>query len=91
MERILSSPFKKDRSSSGQLVDLIYRASGMFANLDPQEPLDLGDYGYVNGDTGRFLKQGNIFKEGEVAFEKVTESPADSLILLSEGVRESEK
>lgn len=58
-------PFERWRPHNNRrIVDLIYRNNrGRFANLDPQTPLNVGDYGYVDEDTARFMKQGNIFDE----------------------------
>ena len=47
-----------------KIVDLIYiETHGLFVNLDPMSPIQVGSYGEVNKDTGRFDINGNIYDD----------------------------
>ncbi|KAG8903122.1 hypothetical protein FRB99_003724 [Tulasnella sp. 403] len=55
--------FGKEPNASRKYVDLILNASSKYANWDPGVPVEVGDYGSINKDTGLFDYEGNIFSE----------------------------
>jgi hypothetical protein len=60
------------KNNERKFVDLIFRNNrGKYANLDPTAPIAVGDFGYVAKKSGRFLKEGNIFKDNIVAVSQI--------------------
>lgn len=53
--------FGSTTHESRKLVDLLFRANGLYASLEPSIPITPGDYGTVDRETGLFFKEGNIF------------------------------
>ncbi|KAL5513485.1 hypothetical protein ACEPAH_3884 [Sanghuangporus vaninii] len=53
--------------ASRKFIDLINLAVCKWANWDPTIPVEPGDYGAVDRETGQFQKEGNIFHETEIA------------------------
>ncbi|EGN97520.1 hypothetical protein SERLA73DRAFT_110780 [Serpula lacrymans var. lacrymans S7.3] len=47
--------------ASRKYVDLIRQTSAKWANWDPPIPVQPGDYGTIDKETGEFLKEGNIY------------------------------
>ncbi|KAJ1303236.1 hypothetical protein OPQ81_011434 [Rhizoctonia solani] len=50
---------------SRKYVDLIHKASGKYGNWDPPYTVEVGDWGKVDRETGKFVREGNIFKDAE--------------------------
>ncbi|KDQ50755.1 hypothetical protein JAAARDRAFT_41845 [Jaapia argillacea MUCL 33604] len=49
-------------TSARLLVDLLYQPSGSrHLNFDPETPIRVGDYGHMDGHTGQFILEGNIY------------------------------
>jgi len=46
--------------------DLIRQASGRWLNLDPRIPIEVGAYGDIDSETGRFIAMGNIYDDDGV-------------------------
>jgi len=46
--------------------DLIRETSGRWLNLDPRHPIEVGEYGKIDLETGRFVCHGNIYNNEEV-------------------------
>ncbi|KIJ60757.1 hypothetical protein HYDPIDRAFT_31974 [Hydnomerulius pinastri MD-312] len=58
---------------SRKFVDLILSSASKWANWDPPRPINVGDYGSVNNETGEFMWEGNIY--GEYFQELLDKSP----------------
>jgi hypothetical protein len=43
-------------------VDLVHICEGKYASWEPSIPHNLGDFGYINKESGAFQCQGNIFE-----------------------------
>lgn len=60
-------------------VDLIFCASKKYANWDPEVPVEVGDYGFITAGPkycwrrkqGTFLKEGNIYTDGQAEKWKI--------------------
>ncbi|CAE6427588.1 unnamed protein product [Rhizoctonia solani] len=50
---------------SKKYTDLIFKASGKYGNWDPDHTIEVGDWGEVDRDTGKFIRQGNLFRDPE--------------------------
>ncbi|KAJ3844395.1 hypothetical protein F5878DRAFT_602097 [Lentinula raphanica] len=50
------------KTDSRTFINLIYLKSSKFANWEPAFPIELGDFGTVDRETGEFRKDGNVFK-----------------------------
>jgi hypothetical protein len=71
--------------------------TGKYANWNPAVTYRLGDYGYIDKDSGEFNVQGNIFS-GEIAErhsdilsslqDPIEHSPDDFRVITSAGVGE---
>ncbi|KAH9996386.1 hypothetical protein BJV74DRAFT_827885 [Russula compacta] len=48
-------------------VDLINRNSGKFVNWDPQRLIEVGDFGYIDRESGQFVREGNIYRDEPLA------------------------
>jgi len=48
-------------SSSRKFIDLIFKASGRWANWNPPSDIKVGDYGKLDEKTGEFNREGNIY------------------------------
>ncbi|EJD00261.1 uncharacterized protein FOMMEDRAFT_170227 [Fomitiporia mediterranea MF3/22] len=49
-------------------IDLIKFPSGeQYANWDPSNPIEAGDYGGINYESGKFEKQGNLYRDDSIA------------------------
>jgi len=46
--------------------DMIRETSGRWLNIDPRHPIQIGDYGKIDLETGRFVSHGNIYSNEEV-------------------------
>jgi len=49
------------RNASRLFIDLIHSASGKWANWDPSIPVEVGDYGNINKESGKFERIGSIY------------------------------
>lgn len=54
--------FGSSTHESRKFVDILFRANGLYASLEPSIAIVPGDYGTVDRATGTFLKEGNIFE-----------------------------
>ncbi|KAI0048054.1 hypothetical protein FA95DRAFT_1558442 [Auriscalpium vulgare] len=65
------------QQNSRMYVDHMYRTTGKWANWDPEDRVEVGDYGVVEHSSGFFQKQGNVYRERLVTEEpKITKSDA---------------
>jgi len=55
-------------SSSRKFVDLIFKATAKWANLNPPTDIKVGDYGKLDETTGEFLREGNIYNDSHNIF-----------------------
>ncbi|KAG1852135.1 hypothetical protein DFJ58DRAFT_791687 [Suillus subalutaceus] len=46
---------------SRKFIDLIQGATSKWANWDPPRPINVGDYGMINNETGEFEWEGNLY------------------------------
>ncbi|TCD66518.1 hypothetical protein EIP91_001294 [Steccherinum ochraceum] len=77
--------------SSRKFIDLIYNATTKWANWDPSESYQAGDFGDIDKETGRFQKQGNIYVDNRtshiaIQYPKEQGPPVDTYIASSERV-----
>ncbi|KAI0259830.1 hypothetical protein BC834DRAFT_598188 [Gloeopeniophorella convolvens] len=54
-------PLKPAPNAQRKYVDLIMQASGKWPNWDPPKTVQPGDFGSVEGETGEFVSEGNIY------------------------------
>ncbi|OCB85154.1 hypothetical protein A7U60_g7780 [Sanghuangporus baumii] len=54
------------KTASRKFIDLIKTAVSKLANWEPSIPIEAGDYGTLDRETGQFERQGNIYKEVEI-------------------------
>ncbi|KAI5117379.1 hypothetical protein M0805_001922 [Coniferiporia weirii] len=54
--------FKK-KEASRKFIDLIMRVSSKWANWDPSDVIQAGDYGTIDEQSGAFERQGNIYRD----------------------------
>ncbi|KAL5531015.1 hypothetical protein ACEPAG_3891 [Sanghuangporus baumii] len=54
------------KTASRKFIDLIKTAVSKLANWEPSIPIEAGDFGTLNHETGQFERQGNIYKEVEI-------------------------
>jgi hypothetical protein len=53
----------RSKNDSRKFIDVIFRASGCYANMSPSHIFQVGDYGSVDTASGIFLKEGNIYAD----------------------------
>jgi len=89
---LLSTMFTRPSNNQRKFVELIFRNHrGKYPNLDATSRIEVGDYGYVGKDSGRFMKEGNIFMEGLVeGSEKLTGARMGQEVLMAEGTKSLE-
>ncbi|KAH8110086.1 hypothetical protein DFH11DRAFT_1623495 [Phellopilus nigrolimitatus] len=63
------------KNASRKFVDLIHDVSNKYANLDPPQLIQAGDYGKINNETGQFDREGNIYHNESLA-ELAGKTPA---------------
>jgi len=49
-------------SLAKKYVQLIAKQNGLHASFEPSRPVEVGDYGSIDKETGAFLSEGNIFE-----------------------------
>ncbi|KAH8099815.1 hypothetical protein BXZ70DRAFT_1008795 [Cristinia sonorae] len=59
-------PFWPRKQSSRKFIDLIWRTTTRWANWDPSEKFQPGDFGYTDHETGRFHRTGNIYLDPHI-------------------------
>ncbi|KIJ60774.1 hypothetical protein HYDPIDRAFT_116833 [Hydnomerulius pinastri MD-312] len=48
---------------SRKFIDLVLSSTSKWANWDPSAPINVGDYGDINKETGGFVREGNIYDD----------------------------
>ncbi|KAG8872806.1 hypothetical protein FRB98_009353 [Tulasnella sp. 332] len=64
-------------SEARMFVDLIYQATGWWPHLDPTQHVEVGTYGTMNRETGRFHPIANLYEEAFVV-DKIPELGQDT-------------
>ncbi|KAL5514046.1 hypothetical protein ACEPAG_2807 [Sanghuangporus baumii] len=59
--------FSSRKYASRKFTDIILNAVSKWANWDPSIPIEAGDYGRIDKRTGQFEREGNIYRDPEVA------------------------
>src|SRR5215471_19311535 len=81
------------KNNERKFIDLIFRNNrGKYANLDPSAQVEAGNYGYIAKESGKFMKQGNIF---DIEIVQPTDSLTkpgigariENMILMTEGTK----
>ncbi|KAF9463819.1 hypothetical protein BDZ94DRAFT_1258086 [Collybia nuda] len=78
--------------SSRKYVDLIRSCSSKWANWDPPNEIQVGDYGVIDRKSGQLEIEGNIYRDGMITSSDVEHRPIrtpkdDKYIISSSGVR----
>ncbi|EJC99695.1 uncharacterized protein FOMMEDRAFT_142664 [Fomitiporia mediterranea MF3/22] len=60
-------PMSSKKTASRKYIDLIKYSSNKWANWDPSNPVEAGDYGGVNKESGEFERQGNLYRDSTIA------------------------
>ncbi|KAJ7186404.1 hypothetical protein C8R46DRAFT_274783 [Mycena filopes] len=69
--------------ASRKYIDLIHAVSSKWASWDPPHPIKVGDYGVVDKDTGRFVKDGNIYEGLQLELDQPEILPEDEKIVIT--------
>ncbi|KAL5501047.1 hypothetical protein ACEPAH_9434 [Sanghuangporus vaninii] len=59
--------FSSRKYASRKFSDIILNAVSKWANWDPSITIEAGDYGHIDKRTGQFEREGNIYRDPEVA------------------------
>ncbi|OCB87723.1 hypothetical protein A7U60_g5250 [Sanghuangporus baumii] len=78
--------------ASRKFIDLVNLAACKWANWDPTIPVEPGDYSRIDRETDQFQKEGNIFRETEIAdivskYSLITGPRVDDYIIQSLNVK----
>ncbi|KAL5492508.1 hypothetical protein ACEPAI_3955 [Sanghuangporus weigelae] len=60
-------PMLQRKQASRKFIDLLKMATSRWLNWDPAVPIEAGDYGTVDMESGAFIREGNVYSVPEVA------------------------
>ncbi|KAL5531369.1 hypothetical protein ACEPAG_4246 [Sanghuangporus baumii] len=60
-------PMLQRKQASRKFIDLLKMATSRWLNWDPAVPIEAGDYGTVDIESGAFMSEGNVYSVPEVA------------------------
>ncbi|OCB91508.1 hypothetical protein A7U60_g1243 [Sanghuangporus baumii] len=67
IKRYSHEMFSSRKYASRKFSDIILNAVSKWANWDPSITIEAGDYGQIDKRTGQFEREGNIYRDPEVA------------------------